>query len=167
MTSGFTRRIDVARDMSDRTGRELAADRKAAKKKSKKSKSKSKRRSKYSSDSDSTDSEEERRRRKRKERRRERKSKKYSESESESDDERERRKRRRKSSEKRSRRTEERDEEDQWVEKGGEVALKPKSIETARVVPVAAPPPLDDSDEEVGPQLPVDHSARDRTHRSA
>lgn len=165
MTSGCLRRIDVVRDMSDRTGRELAADRKAAKKKSKKSKSKSKRRSKYSSDSDSTDSEEERRRRKRKERRRERKSKKYSDSESESDDG-ERRKRRRKSSEKRSR-TEERDEEDQWVEKGGEVALKPKSIETARVVPVAAPPPLDDSDEEVGPQLPVDHSARDRTHRSA
>lgn len=165
MTSGFTRRIDVVRDMSDCTGRELAADRKAAKKKSKKSKSKSKRRSKYSSDSDSTDSEEERRRRKRKERRRERKSKKYSDSESESDDG-ERRKRRRKSSEKRSR-SEERDEEDQWVEKGGEVALKPKSIETARVVPVAAPPPLDDSDEEVGPQLPVDHSARDRTHRSA
>ena len=149
---------------------ELEVDRKA-KRKAKKAKAKSSKRSKkrYSdSDSSSTDSEDERRQRRRiKGNERERRSRRYPDDEEE--EERQRKKRR--SEEKRPKSDSEEDVADQWVEKGGEVALAAKDRDLARlVVPLEPVYPLSDDDEddkEVGPHLPVEHSAHDKHRRSA
>ncbi|WRT69521.1 uncharacterized protein IL334_006507 [Kwoniella shivajii] len=138
---------------------------KSSKSKHKSSKHRSSKKYSDASSSETDSEEEERRRRRRKEKERERR--KRHDSVSDSDDDRERRRKRRKSKSRSEIRDEndEPDLADQWVEKGGEVVLIPTEKDRERVeshyqkaspekeiksIPVVN----DDSDDEIGPQLP-------------